>query len=102
MMLASAPLKRITRSLGTLTIDLFEQYPENFPRAVSLHDLGGPLTSWFRVDRVCIVRVRLPERSGSYIRETHWGFTSTFAPPKESATSGLVVGLGFDGDFDAH
>ena len=83
-------MRKISRSIGSFTINLFEEYPEDFPRKVPLAQLGTPLESWFRVRRVRIVRVRIPDGTGYGIEHSH-GPMGGLIPKEEASSSGQVA-----------
>lgn len=100
--LSNTPIKRFDRPLGRYTINLFDEYPDNFPRAVSLEELSGPVSSWLRVDRLRVVRVRLPEGTDSHmLEESHGRNTIRHDVSSRAHTaSGLVVCIEFEGHLD--
>ena len=90
----------ITRSLGTLTVNLFEEYPENFPAQASSTELVLPLESWFRVDRVRITRIQPPDGSGPLIQYSRNGLTIRRTLTKGAERFGLDLAVEFIGRMD--
>jgi hypothetical protein len=56
----SVPLFTETRELDPLSINIFREYPKDFPREVFASQVTGTPQSWFHLDRIRIVRVKLP------------------------------------------
>jgi serine/threonine protein kinase len=56
-----------TRSSATLSINLYDRYPPDFPPQVTAFPGPEPLESYFAPNRVRIVRLRLPEGRASGI-----------------------------------
>jgi len=59
----SAPLFTETRALDPVSITLSTTYPDDFPRKVFASQVTEPPQKWSHLDRVRIVRVRLPAGS---------------------------------------
>ena len=76
-----APLLRESRALETLSSNLFDKYPSDFPTRISESDLTGPLENWFRVDRIRVACVRVPAGHGSRI---------AFVGPRGEESSALL------------
>jgi len=89
-----------TRSLDPLSINLFDQYPENFPTRVSETESTGPLSKYFRLDKMRLLRVLPPKEPPSgnlYFRRR--GGSAMFGPglDQPSTTGPQVVGVEMEG-----
>ena len=96
------PLFTETRELEAVSIDLFTEYPKDFPRKVLASQTTGLPLSWSHLYRIRIVRVKLPPGSGT-------GFALEWPQDKEKGTycapqnaaklTNPVVGIEFFGQM---
>ncbi len=96
------------RRLDPLTLNLFDEYPADFPPAVTGAEVARELESWFQLERIQLVRLVFPpgEGSGLEIRipshhrpdvEETWRFPTR---GRDDLVSGTVVHLTLCGFFD--
>ena len=96
-----APILRESRTLETLSGNLFDKYPSDFPTRISESDLTGPLEDWFRVDRIRVACVRVPAGHGSRIAFVGPGGEefSALLPPGAGEGARRIAGLTMTGLF---
>ena len=90
------------------TVSLFTEYPPDFPQQVAATATAMPLDSWFRPERLRLIQVRLPRRSGSAILASDPWRTSTSgtvavircAPPAIKPAA-AVIGIVMSGQLSA-
>jgi serine/threonine protein kinase len=96
----SPALHTRTCSLEPLSINLFDAYPENFPVRVFENEDTGPLASWFRMERVRLLRVRLPQGpplKSIWFSRAGFIINVDLAPGQVSSTSPPFVGFEMEG-----
>ena len=93
------PRKVMTRVLLRRTVNLFEKYPPDFPRAAAVRDLGRPLSAWLQVERVRIVRVHIPDGAASTLA---YSYSNVHVETKRDPPfpSGFIACVGFTGNLD--
>ncbi len=105
----AVPLFTETRTLETVTTNLFTEYPKDFPRRVFFTEATRPPQPWFQLDRVRIVRVKLPPGRGSgfsvlwpeELAEIFPGRKQTYCAPKNSGRlNNPVVSIEFFGRLE--
>ena len=92
-----------TRELDTISINLFTEYPKDFPRAASATEGMGPPQSWFHLDRVRIVRVSLPagNATGFALEWPHDKEKRSYCSPGNPADlTNRVIGIEFLGRME--
>jgi len=110
------PLFTETRALDSVSINLSTTYPDDFPRKVFARQLTEPPQTWSHLERVRVIRVRLPAGSapGFALRwpphDGHSPFssnpsastneTSYCSPPNLSGLASPVVGIEFFGRLE--
>jgi predicted Ser/Thr protein kinase len=90
------------------TVSLFTEYPPDFPQQVAATATAMPVDSWFRPERLRLIQVRLPQRSGSAILASDPWQTSTSgtvavircAPPAITPAA-AVIGIVVSGQLSA-
>ena len=90
------------------TVSLFTEYPPDFPQQVAATATAMPVDSWFRPERLRLIQVRLPRRSGSAILVSDPWRTSTSgtvavircAPPAITPAA-AVIGIVMSGQLSA-
>jgi serine/threonine protein kinase len=108
---SSIPFFTEVRSMGTTSIALFREYPEDFPHKISRTGSPDPFASSFHVDRIRILRVDLPEGNASAFSidwpdppnefGDHSRGQSYFAPVNRANLKGLVVAIELFGRIDS-
>jgi hypothetical protein len=83
-------------------VSLFTQYPADLPRQVDPSAMAVSVDTWFKPERLNIVQVRLPRRTGAAFvaSDPRWPFTvSPKCAPRGFDPAGSVIGFEISGLF---
>jgi len=87
---AARPYYREVRTLGTHSINLFETYPEDFPRQIAQSDAIASVSPWLRLNRVRMISVDPPFGPGC-VRFALPGFPAeVYCPGQRAGTTHSV------------
>ena len=92
---------QFTKTLRSLTITIFEQYPGELPEVVNPSALADSIDSWFKPERFRVVQARLPEGTGSalVVSDTRWGPLMGPVCRAGGTARGLLMGVELSGNF---
>ena len=91
-----------TTKLQSATVSLFAEYPADLPRQVDPSATTVSVDTWFKPERLTVVQVRLPRRTGAAFvaSDPRWPFTvSPKCAPRGFDPAGTVIGFEIGGVF---